>query len=187
MRLNRVSLAAAGAVIMPIDPHKTQVNSLTSMYGSSTVSATAQVDATVSDLGNKIPVTLSRSSTTVTVTFPTGNPHTLGGVTDYIVIAGSGVTSLDGTYSVASVTNDTVLTYSSGTSGTTTANAYAVPVRFMKTMIASASVSATTPAFPAVTTTSLYLETIPFSGLILNCTSYSAGTVYCDNRQGGLD
>lgn len=186
MRLARASIAAAGAVILPLDHAKIQFNDLMVMYGSSTVSATAQVDGTISDLGNNIPVTISRSGTTVTVTFPTGTPHTLGGTTDYVIINGAQGTGINGTYQVASVTSDTVLTYTSGTNATTVTVGYACPVRFMKTVIASASVSATTPAFPAVTTTSIPLSQIPFSGVILNCTSYSAGTVYCDVRQSGI-
>lgn len=186
MRLKQNSIAAAGVVIQPLDPHVIQLEMLPIMYGSSTINATAQVDGTISDLGNVIPVSISRSTTTVTVTFPTLSPHTLGGTKDYVVVSGTGVSSLDGVYPVASVTNDTVLTYTSGTSATTVANGYCCPVRFAATIIASASVSATTPAVPAVTTTSLYLPQIPFSGLILKCSTYVAGTVYLDTRQVGL-
>src|SRR5258708_29658624 len=136
MRLITASLGATGVVVLPLDPGKTQVSDLIAMYASNSQNAiTAQVDGTMSDLQANIPVSLSRSGTTGTVTFPTLNPHKLGGTTDYIVISGSGVASLDGTYSIASVTNDTVLTYASGTSATTTANAVAVPIRFMKTVI----------------------------------------------------
>lgn len=186
MRLNRASVGSASSVILPLDPHKTSFAMNTMMYGSSTISATAQVDGTLSDLGNLIPVTISRSTTTATVTFPSVNPHTLGGTKDYVVITGTGNSNLDGTYPVASVTNDTVLTYTVANSGASTGIGFATPVRFIETVIASASVSATAPAVPAVSATAANLYLTPFSAVILKCTSYSAGTVYLDNRQTGL-
>jgi len=171
---------------LPLDPHKASWSMNSMMYGSSTINATAQVDGTLSDLGNKIPVTISRSTTTATVTFPTANPHTLGGTSDYIVISGTGSSNLDGTFVVASVTNDTVLTYTVANTGASTATGYAVPVRFMETVIASAAVSATAPAIPAVTTTSSDLYHTPWTGLILKCTSYTTGTIYLDTVQTGI-
>ncbi len=186
MRLNRKTLGAAGSVILPLDPHLASSAMNTMMYGSSTINATAQVDATLSDLGNLIPVTITRSTTTATVTFPTTQPHTLGGTSDYIVVSGTGSSNLDGTYPIASVSSDTVLTYTVANTGATAAVGFAVPVRFLEAVIASAAVSATTPAVPAVSATAPDLYHTPFSALILKCTSYTAGTIYLDTRQTGI-
>ena len=187
MRLNRVSLASTGVAIIETD-HMVDASYKCNimLYGSNGINATAQVDGSISELTIPIPVSVSRSGTTVTVTFPSTNPHTLGGTSDYIIISGTGVSSLDGTYSLASVTNTTVLTYTSGTSATTTAVGYAVPIRLNQSVIASAAVSATSPAVPAATAVGTYYETTPFSCLILKCTAWVAGTVYLDVRQAGL-
>src|ERR1700733_7114202 len=109
MRLATASIAAAGSVVLPLDPHKIEMNDLIAMYGSHDINATAQVDGTISDLGLSIPVTISRSTTTATATFAA--PHRLGGTTDYVVITGTGNSNFDGTYPVASVTSNTALTY----------------------------------------------------------------------------
>lgn len=189
MRLIRKTLTAAGAILATLDPHKEFYTISGTMYGDTAVNATAQVDATISDLSARMPVTVSRSGTTVTVTFPSGvaNTHNLGGTKDYIYISGTGNSSLDGLYPVASVSSATVLTYTSGTSGTVGAmSAIAIPIRTIQSFIASASVSATTPALPSVSATSINLNTVPFSGLVLNCTIYTAGTVILDVLAAGM-
>ncbi len=189
MRLNRVTLTTAiGAVVQPLDPHKAVMLARPILYGSSDISATAQVDGTLSDLGNAIPIVISRATTVLTVTFPAANPHTLGGSTDYVVISGTGNALLDGVWPLATVTNNTVITMTSPSSGTISATAgVAVPLRFAKTVIASAAVSATAPAtFAASTDTGLVLAQVPFSAYILKCTIYAAGTLYLDTRQAGI-
>jgi len=186
MRLMRATVSAAGSAILVLDPHKITYGANMMMYGNSTINATAQVDATISELTIKTPVTISRSSTTVTVTFPTTDPHTLGGTADYVIISGTGVSSIDGIYPLASVSSNTVLTYTSSVSGTLATVGYAVPVRLHQTAIASGVVSATTPAVPAANAAGSYIEGSTFSALILKCTSYTAGTVYLDVRQEGL-
>lgn len=188
-RVIRAKLAAAGSAVAIIDPNINSFGVNAMMYGSSTINATAQVDATIADMSIRIPVTVSQTTTTVTVTFPTLNPHTLGGTKDYVVISGTGLASIDGVYPLASVTNDTVLTYTSS-SATVAAGtrAVATPVRFIETLIASATVSATAPAVttPAVTPTTVNLNLTPHTAFVLKCTTYVAGTVYFDLVQAGL-
>lgn len=185
MRLIRASLSAIGAVVLPLNPQQASFSDSIISYASKSISGiTSQVDATISDLGNVIPVTVSRTTTVITVTFPTSNPHTLGSAVDYVIIAGTGNALLDGTWPVATVTSDTVLTITSPSSGTIAAtNGTATPVRRCTNVIASGT-PAITVAIPTVTA-ALPLYTLPFSGLILNCTAWTAGTVYLDVRQSG--
>lgn len=185
MRLVRATLSAAGATVLALDPHKIEANMLPILYGNSTVNATAQVDGVISDLGANTPVSISRTTTTVTVTFPTTDPHRLGGTSDYITISGTGISGIDGTFAIATITSPTVLTYTSTVSATSTALGVAVPLRFAAVVIASAAVSATAPATVAVSATTLPLQFVPFSALILKCTIYTAGVIHLDVRQAG--
>lgn len=186
MRLARVSLSAIGVAVMPIDPHQSSFSDAIISYASKSISGiTSQVDATLSDLGNTIPVSISRTTTTITVVFPSTNPHTLGSNVDYVVISGTGNALLDGQWPVASVTDDVTLTLTSPTSGTIAATVgYAVPIRRCSVVIASAT-PAITVSIPTVTA-ALPLYTLPFSALILKCTAWTAGTVYLDVRQSGI-
>lgn len=189
MRLVRASLTAVGAALMPMNYHSTYIAQNTMYYGTTSITGTntAQLDGTISDLGNNIAVTLSRSGTTVTVTFPTLSPHTLGGTSDYVRISGSGVASLDGFFSLAGVTSETVLTYTSGTSATTTAKAIACPIRFHAAILASGAVSATVPTLVAPSAIGAYLEQSPYTAMILKVTAYGgAGTIISDVLQCGI-
>jgi len=79
---------------------------------------TYEVQHTLDDLSKKVrPVSITRSATTVTVTFPTAHNKN---VDDSIIVTGSDVTGMDGTYPIASVGSTTTLTYTSGTSATST-------------------------------------------------------------------
>ncbi len=186
MRLVLASLSAAGATLLPMNPHlKYQQNAIL-LYASSDINASMRVDGTFSDLGANMPVSLSRSGTTVTVTFST--PHTLGNTRDFIKITGSGIASLDGFYAVASVTSPTVVTYTSGTSATTVVTAVANPVRVAEgsgSVIGSTVLSASSAVVPTVTAANAFY-TLPYTGLILQSTAYTAGTAYLGVRQTGL-
>ncbi len=183
MRLVRASLAAKAVAVLPIDTHEISMQDAIIAYGSQTINGSAQVDATLSDLGANIPVTYSQTTTAITVTFPAAQPHTLGSSVDYCTIIGTGITGVDGTWPVASVTNDTVVVLTSTTSQTKTGNAIAVPLRFAATIIATGAMAATVK-IPTVTA-ALPFYTMPFSALILNVTTYVAGTIYVDVRQTG--
>jgi hypothetical protein len=185
MRSIRKTLTGTGAILATLDPHKTYHAVSGYMYGDNAVNATAQVDATISDLTNKMPVTISRSTTTVTVTFQSN--HYLSGTADYVLISGTGLSGIDGIWPVASVSSTTVLTFTSSVSGTVaTTNAFAVPIKKHETVIASGAVSATTLATFAISATTMNQTVIPRTGLILNCTIYSAGTVILDALAAGL-
>ncbi len=186
MRLIKTSLSAAGSAVQVLNPHSIVQQVLPILYGSNGISATAQVDGTISNLGNNIPVIISQTTTTITVTFPSTQPHTLGGSSDYVVLSGTGNSTIDGTWAVATVSSATVLTITSGTSQSVgPINGIATPIRFALTVIASAAVSATVPAVPARSNTTTDLGLQPWSALILKVTTYSAGTVYLDSRQYG--
>lgn len=191
-RLVTASLAATGSVVVPLDPHKAVMLIRPILYGSSSTNAAnrAQVDATISDLGNNIAVTVSRATTVITVTFPTLSPHKLGNTTDYLIISGTGNAALDGTYPIATVTSDTVVTVTASASGTIAATAgYGLPIKTVATVIASALPPfATAPlTFAASTDTGLVLAQVPFSAYILKQTVYtSTGTTYLDVRQEGI-
>src|SRR5271154_944520 len=115
-RLIQASLASTGSVVLPLDPHKIEIQDVIMMYASQDVSSiTSQVDGTISDLGNQIPSSISRTTTVITITFNT--PHQLGGNTDYVIISGTGNSNFDGTFAIASVTSPTVVTVTSGSSG----------------------------------------------------------------------
>lgn len=177
MRLMRKTLTAVGCIMAVNDPHKIYNANSISMYGDTSISATAQVDRIISDPGNNISATVSRSGTSATLTF--SSPHLLGGTSDYVQIRGTGVSSLDGIYPVASVTSTTVVTYTSPVSGTVSAtNCVATPLKFYANAIASGSVSATTPV--------VLSDVKPTYAFILNCTIYSAGTVIMDVLSTGI-
>lgn len=185
MKLIRKTLTSTGSILATLDTHQITYALDAAMYGDQAINATAQVDATMSDLSNQMPVTVSRSGSTVTVTFQTN--HYLGGTADYIEIRGTGNSGLDGLYLCASVPSTTSVTYTSGSSGTIGSTpAFAIPIKMHKTFIASGAVSATTMATPAVSATTLNPVALPYTALILTCSIYSAGTVILDLLQAGM-
>lgn len=99
------ALAATQSVIYSVSVANTYTSSIT-------------VSGGVAKIGASSASWLSRSGTTVTVTWPTTHGFAVG---DWIVIVGSGVASFDGVYQIASVST-TTFTYTSGTSGTTTSS-----------------------------------------------------------------
>lgn len=186
MRLLTAQISAIGAVLLPLDTHKSFKQSSILLTANSTGNLTCRVDGVFSDVGANIPVKLSRSGTTVTVTFPTAQPHGIGSTVDWILISNSGVASLDGLYAISTVTNDTVLTYTSGTSATTAVNALASPLRSKGSgsVIGSSALTASSAVVPTVTAANPFY-TLPYSALILQCLGYTAGTAYLSVRQTG--
>jgi hypothetical protein len=122
MKLTTVSLSAVGvSPWIPLDYRQNPFSvSLAVDLDSAASGITYEVQHTLDNLGKKVnPITITRSGTTVTVVYLT--PHGLN-VNDSIVVEGSGVTGMDGTFNVASVGSTTSLTYTSGTSGAATGN-----------------------------------------------------------------
>lgn len=182
MRSQRVLLSAAGCKLVPLNDRITGGVSITALFGDHAISATAQVDGVNYDKSlAPVAVSISRSGTTVTVTFPTSNPHLLGASTDYIAIGNSGNAGLDGVWEVASITSTTVLTFTSSVSGTlTNILTTATPLKLITSNQATGAVSATVAGRTALATT-------PYQALVLNCTTYSAGTIVLDVLQPGHD
>lgn len=181
MRLVTASQRGVGIAVLPLDPHETYFADAVAAYCSSDVSGiTSKVDATISDVGNNIPVSYSQTTTSITVTFTV--PHKLGSAVDYCVISGTGIVGVDGTWQVASITSPTVLVLTSTTSQTKSGLAVATPLRFYQNIIATnTAATITLPTYSAV----LPLYLIPYSALILNVTAWTAGTAYVEARQAG--
>ncbi len=187
MRLVRAAQSGAvGVVLLPLDPHQQAFSDGIIMYCDKAGAAhmTAQVDGTISDIGLLIPMTFSQSTTNITITTPTTNPHTLGSSVDYVLISGTNIAGVDGVWPVGSVTNDTVVVAVSQTSQTKAGGGFITPLRLYQTVIGSttALITATLPTVTAANP----LYTLPFSALLLNVTAWAtAGTTYLDVRQSG--
>ncbi len=175
MKVQFSLVAGVGAGLIPLDPSKPLFNNAFAQWcdqaGSGAI--TGRVDATLSDLSVKIPVTFSQSLFAITMTFPTSDPHTLGSNVDYMLITGTGIVGVDGFWPVASVTNDTVIVVTSGTSQTKSGNAIACPVR----RCANPIVSGTLNLFPSVPSSTLATPVyfLPYTGII-NRVTVNAGT-----------
>lgn len=192
MRLVRASQAGAvGVVLLPLDPHQKAFSDGIIMYCDKAGAAhmTAQVDGTISDLGNLIPMTFSQTTTAITITTLAANPHTLGVASattgcDYCLISGTNIAGVDGIWPVGSITNATVVVATSQTSQSKTGSGFLTPIRLYQQVIGSAA-PAITVTIPTVTAANPFY-TIPFSALILNVSAWAtAGICYLDVRQSG--
>lgn len=181
MRLQRITATAVSNTLLPLDSNQVMYNESCYLYGSSTVSATATVYGIISNLYANLPVSFSRSGTTVTLTFQSA--HFAAASAIFVNVCNSGVTSIDGVYAVVTVGSTTTLTYTSGTSATTSGNAVA-SILIGQTMINSVAVSATTPTKPTISIQNTF-STLPYSSLLLVVSAYTSGTVYLDSRQSG--
>lgn len=112
--------SAASSAWVPVNSRQTPFNVAVAVdFNSAASGITYTVEHTLDDPFLKRSIaSITRSTTTVTVTFPTADPHGLS-TGDTITVEGSGITGMDGTFNVT-VTNTTVLTYTSGTSATST-------------------------------------------------------------------
>lgn len=81
-------------------------------------SGTFSIEHTFDPLLPALPITVSQSTTTITVTFAAEHGLRIG---DGVIISGSGVATVDGQWVVAGITNTTVLTITSATSQTVAA------------------------------------------------------------------
>lgn len=127
--------------------------------------ATASTLTTVDDPQALIaPVSITRSTTTATLT--TSDKHGLT-TSDYIRVGGAGA-PLDGLYKVASVSSDTVITYTVANSGVTSA-----AVTAMYTPLRTQPITALTN----VTATTAATLSAPVRAVLTNVTAYTSGTV----------
>ncbi len=179
-------VAGVGAGLIALDPSKPLFNNAFAQWctqaGSGAI--TGRVDATFSDLSVQIPVTFSQALFAITITFPAANPHTLGSSADYMLITGTGIVGVDGFWPVASVTNDTVIVVTSGTSQTKSGNAIATPVRRCANPYTSAGLN----LFPSVPNSTLATPVyyLPYSALIIRVTiNAGSGIAILGERQAG--
>lgn len=125
MRPVSVSLSAAGA--SPWVPIAYNQNSFALGLGvvlTSGASLTYSVDHTFDELNPVVPITISRTTTTATVTHPA---HGLSS-NDSAIIAGTGSTNFDGQFTVTVVDANTY-TYTVLNSGATSASGFAASAR----------------------------------------------------------
>ena len=87
---------------------------------SNNLTSSITVSAGVGTIGTSSASWLSRTGTTVTVTWPTTHGFSAG---DWVVISNSGQPSFDGAFQIDSVPTGSTFTYTSGTSGSTTSSA----------------------------------------------------------------
>ncbi len=165
MKSKTVSLSGTGVTAwVPLNYRQNPFSvSLAVDFDSAASGITYTVEHTFDNLGLKVqPMTITRATTTVTVVFPTAHNLNTG---DSITVEGTGVTGMDGTFTVT-VTNTTTLTYTSGTSGTATG---ASDTRIVLIRVFPHSVLA------AQTTAKDGNYAFPIQAVRLNVTAYTAG------------
>ncbi len=165
MKSKIVSLSSVGVTPwVPLDYRQNPFSvSLGVDLDSAASGITYTVQHTFDDPGKKIvPASITRSGTTVTVTFLSAHDLNTG---DSIIVEGSGVNGMDGYFTVT-VSTTTVLTYTSSISGTATGNLDTRIVTFRvfphATLAAQTAAGDGNYAFPVQATR-------------LNVTAYSAG------------
>jgi len=165
MRPVRVRLSAAGvSAWIPLNRYATSIAVALGLMFSSNKNLTAAVQYTLDPLVDQ-PCNISRTTTTATVTLTN---HGLS-VGDSVVVSGGG-SPLDGTYAVASVTNQNVFTYTVVDSGATSAiDAKIKPLRVM-----------THPVLSGITANTDSNFSVPPTACRLAVTSYTAGYVDLD-------
>lgn len=162
MRITSVTQGAAGATAwQPLNPKcdNFQVGFGVTLTG--TVNLTYKVQHTFDDPGENLPVYITRSTTTATLTL---TDHGLA-TTDTITVSGAGA-PLDGTYAVAGVTDANVITYTVDNSGVSVSNAGATVSR-MRVF--------DHPTVTSKTTLQDGNYAFPISAMRLNVTSYTSG------------
>lgn len=180
----RVTLPALGATgsgpWVPIDylEHGFGVGYYVSVQASSTLTFKTQHafyanpgDPTAGSPDYQLPVSITRSSTTATLTLPLSPAPKVG---DCVIVEGAGA-PLDGTYDVAGVTSGTVVTYTVANSGVTSAAAGA-RVRYLH-------VEDDTVVTGKTASTSGNIA-YPINALRLYLTAYSAGAAILTVNQG---
>jgi hypothetical protein len=140
---------------------------------SSNISATYTVDYSFDNPNVPVPCKLSRSTTTATLTLVNHGLTTA----DSIIVAGTGSTSLDGTFAVASVVDQNTITYTVANSGVTSSTSGQVSV--MRVFSDITALSAKTANAQALITT-------PIMAVRLRCTIFAAGYMTMLVLQSGI-
>lgn len=141
---------------------------------SSGAGMTYQVQHTFDDPENRQNCSISRTTTTATLTLA---DHGLS-VGDSITVSGA-LAPLDGTYAVATVTDANIITYTVANSGATSATTDVARVRVFR-VAAHATVTAKTASDDG----SQY--TAPVQAIRLNITAYTSGKATLVALQGGI-
>jgi hypothetical protein len=171
MRPTSVRVTAAGpSAWVPLNTYATSIAILLGVVFSSNKNLTVDVEYSSDQL---VPqdCKITRSTTTATLTLTN---HGLS-VGDSIVVSQAGA-PLDGTYAVASVTNQNVITYTVANSGVTTTqgkNAQVIPLRISDH-----------PVLSALTANADSNFTVPPSVVRLTCTAFTAGYADLNIRSG---
>lgn len=158
-----VSQGAAGATDWKqIDPNKIYFGMGFGVTLSASASLTYSVQHSFDNVGANLICTISRSTTTATITFPV--PHGLT-TADSIIVTGTNSTTFDGNFNVASVPSTTTITYTVTNAGPLSViNALVSPMRVFNNSTVAAQTTAKDGNYA-----------FPIFAVRLNVTSYSSG------------
>lgn len=166
----QVRISAAGSTNwVPIDRYPSSFSVALGVTFSSNKNLTVSVDYTLDPLVAQ-PCSITRSATTATLTLTN---HGLS-VADSVVVTGAGA-PLDGTYAVAGVTDQNVITYTVANSGATVA----VDVRVFPLRVTAH------PVLNALTANADSNFSAPPTACRLRCSSYTAGYADLNIVSGG--
>ena len=161
MRRTSVSLSAAGVSNwIPLNTHAAHPTVGLAVVLNSTGNLTYDVEHTFSDLANVQEISISRSTTTATVT------HVAHGLVtgDCAVILNTGTTNFDGNRTVT-VTGVDTYTFTCANSGVTSASGKSVPLNVFNHGTLAAQITSQDGVYDA-----------PISACRLNVTAHAAGT-----------
>ena len=165
-----VSSAVRGAWI-PLNLLATPFNVSLACVCSSNINATYSVEYTHDNPQNGVACSISASTTTATLTLVNHGLTT----SDSIIVAGSGVAALDGTFQVAGVTDQNTITY---TIASKTATSHTAKISVLRVFVHSTIVSKTANADGNIA--------FPVGAVRLNVTAWVAGYVTMLVNQSGI-
>lgn len=174
MRPITVTQGAAGvSAWVPLDIRLVPTNVSLGCTLTSGGTLTYKAQYTFDNLGLKQPCSITRSTTTATLILP---DHGITGVTDSIIVGGSGSSNLDGTYQVASIVDANTITYTVANTGATAAltGVWVVILRVFD----HATITGRSANFDGVLSA-------PASAVRLNVTAYTNGKVSMTVNSGG--
>lgn len=174
MRTQSTTLSAAGvSPWIPVDYLVSPFSLTISCVCSSNINATYKVQYTPDDIFKVQNCSITRSTTTATLKLTNHGLTT----NDSITVVGSGDPNLDGTYTVASVSDQNTITYTVSNTGATV-SAPSAGVIVMR-VFDHATITGKTGNFDGSLT-------VPVRAVRLNVTPYTAGYVSMILNQGAL-
>lgn len=166
-----VGTAAGATAWVPVDSTKESIGISLGCTISSGASLTYKVQHTFDNPWDLVPVGITRSTTTASLTLP--NHGLVAG--DSLIVEGAGA-PFDGSYAVASVTDANIVTYTVANSGLTTANPGAIAAKIR--VFDHSSIT-------GKTANSDGNYAFPIAACRINITTYASGRVTLTVRQGG--